>query len=184
MKEHVVLVDEHDREIGLEEKLKAHQQGLLHRAFSIFIFNRSGSLLLQKRSPEKYHCASLWSNTCCSHPRPGETLHNATHRRLKEEMGIGCRLEHLGSFRYTIGFENGLFENEFDHVYYGLFDYEPIMNTSEVCDFKWIKLNDLWKDMAICHDKYTPWLKPALNVIIRPTNFQHYKPLLASETSL
>jgi isopentenyl-diphosphate delta-isomerase len=166
MKEYVILVDKDDRRVGAEEKIAAHKAGLLHRAFSIFIFNTSGMLLVQKRSPNKYHCANLWSNTCCSHPSPNETLEEATHRRLREEMGFDCKLVHLGSFVYSTYFENGLIENEVDHVYYGIHDGKIEVNPREVSDCKWIKPNNLIEDVRFNSGKFTPWLEPALNIII------------------
>lgn len=138
--------------------------GLLHRAFSIFIFNLKGSLLLQKRNPRKYHCGNLWSNTCCSHPRPEESLQDATHRRLNEEMGFDCKLYYAGSIIYCARFKNGLIENEFDHIYYGLYDGEIAINPEEVSDHLWIGLHHLREDLASNHGKYTPWLRPALDV--------------------
>lgn len=164
MEEYCVLVDRDDRPIGIEEKIRTHRMGLLHRAFSIFIFNLTGSLLLQKRNPRKYHCGNLWSNTCCSHPRPEESLQDATHRRLNEEMGFDCKLYYAGSIIYCARFKNGLIENEFDHIYYGLYDGEIAINPEEVSDHLWIGLHHLREDLASNHGKYTPWLRPALDV--------------------
>jgi len=124
-KELVVLVDENDNEIGVEEKINAHRKGLLHRAFSIFVFNSKNELLLQKRAADKYHSGGLWSNTCCSHPRPGENLKDAAHRRLQEEMGFDCSLREVFSFLYKKSFDNGLTEHELDHVFFGKFDGIP-----------------------------------------------------------
>jgi isopentenyl-diphosphate Delta-isomerase len=164
MKEYVVLVDKNDRQIGSEEKLKSHKMGLLHRAFSIFIFNPEGNLLLQRRNPEKYHCGNLWSNTCCSHPRPGEQLQEAAHRRLREEMGFDCNLFYLRSFHYIARFENGLIENELDHIFYGTYDGEITINSKEVSEHKWIELHYLDVELESNRREYTPWLKPAINV--------------------
>jgi isopentenyl-diphosphate delta-isomerase len=166
MKEYVVLVDKDGRHIGTEEKIAAHKAGLLHRAFSTFIFNTSGLLLIQKRSPNKYHCGNLWSNTCCSHPKPDETLEEAIHRRLKEEMGFDCILVYLDSFIYSARFNNGLIENEVDHVYYGVYDGKIEVNPMEVSDYKWIEPENLIEDIGFNHSKYTPWLKPALKIIL------------------
>src|SRR4030042_2763439 len=124
--EKIILVDENDREIGTEEKLKTHEQGKLHRAFSIFVFNSKGELLLQRRAKGKYHSGGLWTNTCCSHPREGEKLEEAVHRRLKQEMGLDCPLKEAFSFIYKVRFENGLFEHELDHVFIGRVDGKPV----------------------------------------------------------
>jgi len=161
-KQLVVLVDENDKEIGVEEKIKAHREGRLHRAFSIFIFNSKGEMLLQQRARHKYHCGGLWTNACCSHPRPGESLNDAVHRRLKEEMGFDCELKEIFSFIYYVEFDNGLKEHEFDHVFIGLFDGEVKPNPDEVQDFKWVKIEELVKDIASNPDKYTYWFKLAL----------------------
>jgi isopentenyl-diphosphate delta-isomerase len=160
--EHVILVDESDKSIGTEEKIKAHKNGLLHRAFSIFVFNPSGELLLQKRNPEKYHCGNLWSNTCCSHPRPEELLRMAIHRRLIEEMGFDCELFHMGSFIYRSRLSNGFTEYEVDHMYQGTHGGKITVNEKEVSDYRWIDLRTLHEDLTINQNNYTPWLKPAL----------------------
>ena len=160
--ERVILVDEKDKEIGTEEKMKAHQNGgRLHRCFSIFIFNSKGQMLLQKRAKTKYHCGGLWTNTCCSHPRPGESLEEAVHRRLKEEMGFDCDLKEDFSFIYKANFGE-LTEWEFDHVFTGKFDGEPKINPEEVDDFKWINVRVLQEDIKENPTKYTPWFKIAI----------------------
>lgn len=158
----VILVDKNDREIGVEEKLKAHQKGKLHRAFSIFIFNSKGELLLQKRAKGKYHSGGLWSNTCCSHPRPGEELLAAARRRLKEEMGFSVELKEVGSFIYKTKVNNVLFEHEYNHVIVGEFNGEPKINPEEAEDWKWIYFEDLKKDIAVNPNNYTYWLKEIL----------------------
>ncbi len=163
MKEYVILVDKKDNEIGIEEKLKAHQEGKLHRAFSIFVFDYSEKLLLQQRANEKYHCGGLWSNACCSHPRPNETLDDATHRRLREEMGFDCKLDEIFSIIYKIKLNNSLTEHEFDHVFIGKYDGKINPNKNEVENFKWIGIEDLKKDISRSPNKYTPWLKIILN---------------------
>ena len=155
----VILVDKNDEEIGIEEKVKAHQEGKLHRAFSIFIFNSKGQLLLQRREKTKYHCGGLWSNTCCSHPRPGETLKDATHRRLKEEMGFDCEIKKSFHFVYQVEFNNGLIENEYDHVFIGKFDGDPNPNPDEVDAWKWVSIDGLKEDIDKNPEQYTPWLK-------------------------
>jgi len=169
-KEYVVLLDENDNQIGLMEKMEAHRLGLLHRAFSVFIFRKKNEvveLLLQQRAQEKYHCGGLWTNSCCSHPREGEPVIEAGKRRLKEEMGIDIGfLEHVGSFLYRAEFQNGLIEHEIDHVLIGTFDSDSIdFNQDEVDDYKWIELEQLKLDMEESPEKFTPWLEKALLVI-------------------
>jgi len=162
----VILVDENDNEIGTEEKLKAHQEGKLHRAFSIFVLNSKGQLLLQKRAKSKYHSGGLWTNTCCSHPSPGETLEKAVHRRLKEEIGFDCELKEIFSFTYKANFDNGLIEHEYDHVFIGNFDGEPAPNPEEVDEWKWVDLEELKKDIQENPDSYSYWLKHSIDKVI------------------
>jgi len=157
--ENVILVDKNDNEIGAEEKMKVHKEGKLHRAFSIFVFNKEGQLLLQKRAKEKYHSPGLWANTCCSHPRPGELLEEAAKRRLKEEMGFECGLKKIFSFIYKAEFENGLVEHELDHVLMGIFNGEPNPNREEVDGYTFISLDLLEQDVQKSPGQYTPWLK-------------------------
>ena len=157
--EYVVLVDENDRELGTCEKLEAHQKGLLHRAFSVFILNTNNELLLQQRALTKYHSGGLWTNTCCSHPRPGEAVLDAAHRRLKEEMGMECELEKLFSFTYKSAFENGLTEHEYDHVLLGHFENEPVINPDEVAEWKWMPILEVKNDIENNPENYTPWFK-------------------------
>ncbi len=167
MQERVILVDRLDREIGTEEKLKAHREGKLHRAFSVFIFNAKGELLLQKRAATKYHSGSLWTNTCCSHPRPGESHYCAARRRLNEEMGFDCELTELFSFVYHTKLENNLFEHELDHVFVGIFDGRPIPNLKEVDDWKWMSIDSLERDVGENPDHYTYWFKLILNRVVK-----------------
>jgi isopentenyl-diphosphate delta-isomerase len=162
-KEMVAIVDENDNIIGEEEKIKAHQEGKLHRAFSIFVFNSKGQMLIQKRAKEKYHSGGLWTNTCCSHPRPGEPIEKAAHRKLKEEMGFDCEIKEIFSFIYKVKFDNGLFENEYDHVFLGKFDGKPMPDSTEVEDWMFIDLDELKKDIKNNPEKYTHWFKIALN---------------------
>ncbi|WGQ11755.1 isopentenyl-diphosphate Delta-isomerase [Pedobacter gandavensis] len=157
--EEVILVDKNDNPIGTMPKLEAHLKGELHRAFSVFIFNSSGALLLQQRALDKYHSAGKWTNTCCSHPRPGELTADAAKRRLKEEMGMECELRPIFSFAYRAEVENGLVEHEFDHVYFGSSDTLPIPNPLEVADFKYISMEALELDLQNNKDSYTEWLK-------------------------
>ena len=159
MIEYVSLVDEQDNEIGTMEKLSAHQLGLLHRAISVFIFNDKNEFLLQKRAAGKYHTPSLWTNTCCSHPRPSEVLADAAHRRLKEEMNIACDLSHQFSFIYKAEFENGLTEHELDHVFFGKTNQDPVPNPEEVADWKYLSLDAIGEDVALQPDQYTAWFK-------------------------
>jgi isopentenyl-diphosphate delta-isomerase len=146
-KEYVILVDEQDNDIGVMEKLLAHQEGLLHRAFSIFIFNEKGELLLQQRALSKYHSAGLWTNTCCSHPRPNETIKDAANRRLFEEMGMSCDLKIISNFIYKTPFENGLTEHELDYVLTGITNQNPHINKDEVENYKWMPIEDIKKDI-------------------------------------
>jgi len=157
--EYVILVDENDQEIGSMEKQEAHEKGLLHRAFSVFVFNENKELLLQQRALTKYHSAGLWTNTCCSHPRIGETIEQAAHRRLTEEMGFDCELITKTSFIYKTAFENGLTEHEFDHVLVGNFNGEISFNPTEVKNFKWINLEELQIDLLQNNQNYTAWFK-------------------------
>jgi isopentenyl-diphosphate delta-isomerase len=155
----VILVDENDQEIGVMEKNSAHELGLLHRAFSVFIFNEKNELLLQQRAATKYHSPNQWANTCCSHPYPNETLDDAASRRLKEEMGISCELHKLFSFTYKATMDNGLIEHEIDHVFVGNCEQNPQPNPEEVAQFKWISINDLKKEMIDYPQQYTEWFK-------------------------
>lgn len=164
--EEVILVDKRDNEIGKEEKLKAHKQGKLHRAFSIFVFNSKNELLIHKRSKDKYHSGGLWTNTCCSHPRPGEKIEEAAKRRLKEEMGLDCKLKKVLSFVYKKEFGNGLIENEYDHVFIGNCDIPPNPDEEEVEDWKWINIEELKKDIQQNQQNYTYWFKFVIDKVI------------------
>ncbi len=157
--ERVILVDEADNQIGTEEKLKAHREGKLHRAFSIFVFNSDGKLLLQQRALSKYHCPGLWANTCCSHPREGESADAAAHRSLVEEMGFDCPLKEAFSFTYKAKFDNGLTEHEFDHVLVGKFDGEPKPNPDEVAAVKRVGVDELRKDVRENPERYAYWFR-------------------------
>jgi isopentenyl-diphosphate delta-isomerase len=166
VEEKVILVDDVDQEIGVREKMAAHQRGELHRAFSVFVFNARGEMLLQKRAPLKYHSGGLWTNTCCSHPRPGEPTAEAAHRRLGEEMGFGCPLEGAFSFIYRAEFEDGLIEHELDHVFIGQFNGQPTPDPAEVDDWRWIDLPTLREDVRAHPDRYTPWFKIAMDDVL------------------
>lgn len=172
MTEYLILVDQNDIEKGKMEKLLVHQLGLLHRAFSVFVFNTKGELLLQQRADEKYHSAGLWSNTCCSHPQYGESTHTAVQRRLKEEVGLDCETQFVFNFIYKANFENGLCEHEYDHVYFGVSDDKPILEESEVQNWRYIDLQSLQADLALNPDHYSEWVKICL-----PEVKKHFKNL-------
>ena len=161
MTNRVILVDKENNKIGTEEKIQAHLKSLLHRAFSIFIFNSRYELLLQKRASSKYHSGGLWTNTCCSHPREGEDILDAANRRLDEEMGIKTSLRKVYDFIYKAELDNQLTEYEFDHVFYGVFDNDPILNKDEAEDFKWVDMETLNNDIIKNEDNYTVWFKIA-----------------------
>ncbi|HEX8456738.1 MAG TPA: isopentenyl-diphosphate Delta-isomerase [Pyrinomonadaceae bacterium] len=162
MSEQVILVDEHDRELGASEKLAAHAAGHLHRAFSIFVFNSAGQLLLQRRARSKYHSGGLWSNTCCGHPRPEETTLAAARRRLREEMNFECELRPAFEFLYRAELANELIEHEYDHVLIGEFDGAFWPEASEVEGWKWATPEELRRDLHERPEEYTYWLKAAL----------------------
>lgn len=166
--EYVVLVDLEDHEIGTAEKLAAHEQCLLHRAFSVFIFRKEPKLqlLLQQRALHKYHSPGLWTNTCCSHPRPGESIVDASKRRLKEELGFSAELKDVGAFHYVAHFPNGLAENELDHVLVGNVPADIVItpNADEVHTYRWCTLEELAAELAAHPDRFTPWFKQALEM--------------------
>lgn len=159
VEELVILVNPHDQKIGLMEKQLAHEKGLLHRAFSVFIFNKKGELLLQQRALDKYHSPGLWTNTCCSHQRDGESNVEAGKRRLFEEMGFVTELEEKTSFIYKAPFDNGLTEHEYDHVLVGYYEDNPQINKSEVADWKWMSLEEVKNDLQVNPEAYTEWFK-------------------------
>jgi isopentenyl-diphosphate delta-isomerase len=159
----VILVDKNDQEVGLADKLQAHKDGLLHRAISVFVIN-GDQVLLQQRADDKYHSADLWSNTCCSHPRPGENTLAAAKRRLQEEMGIDCELQHCGAFIYRSDYDNGLTEHELDHVFIGeLVDKNSYaLNPHEAKAAKWVSIDVLKDDLEQHPERYSSWLAAAL----------------------
>ena len=159
MEEQVILVDENDNQIGVMPKMEAHEKGVLHRAFSVFTFNDKGELMLQQRAAHKYHSPLLWTNTCCSHQRSGETNLEAGKRRLQEEMGFTTELKEVFSFIYKAPFDNGLTEHELDHVLVGYFDENPNINKEEVEDYKWMLLEDVKSDIEKNPSIYTEWFK-------------------------
>lgn len=166
-KEIIIQVDEKDREIGPIEKMEAHRKAVLHRAFSILVFNSKNELLLHKRASNKYHSPNLWTNTCCSHPRFNETLENAIYRRLQEEMGFSCELKEIFNFIYKIELEDGLFEHEFDHVFIGYYDDVVKPNPEEVSDYKLMTLDAIEEDVNNNPDDYTFWFKTLLPEVIK-----------------
>ena len=157
--EEVILVDQSDNPVGTMEKMEAHRKGVLHRAFSIFLFNDSGEMLLQKRASAKYHTGGLWTNACCSHPRANETMQEALQRKLMQEMGITCPVKKAFSFTYRAELADGLTEHEYDHVFYGYFNEAPRPNPEEVQDWKYMPVEALEKDIAMNPERYTPWFK-------------------------
>ena len=161
--EKVVLVDQFDNPIGTMLKMEAHEKAVLHRAFSVFILNKKGELMLQKRALHKYHSPSLWTNTCCSHQREGEDTLDAGQRRLKEEMGFSVPLQALFHFIYKSPFDNGLTEHELDHVLLGTFDQSPVLNSEEVADWKWMSLEAIAEDIKQNPQAYTAWFKIIFN---------------------
>jgi isopentenyl-diphosphate delta-isomerase len=158
-KEHVILVDENDNQIGLMPKIEAHEKALLHRAFSVFVFNDKNELMLQQRALHKYHSPGLWTNTCCSHQREGESNLEAGKRRLQEEMGFVTGLEESTSFIYKAPFDNGLTEHEYDHIMIGYYNAEPVINSDEVADWKWMSLEAVKGDISLHPEQYTAWFK-------------------------
>jgi len=168
--EQVVLVDEFDNEIGVMEKILTHEKALLHRAFSVFVFNEKGQLLLQQRAFSKYHSPGLWTNTCCSHPRPNESTYDAANRRLVEEMGFECELVYQFNFIYKAELDQGLTEHEFDHVFFGLYNGEVNPNSEEVLDYKYVDVQDVLSDMDLNPDKYTVWFKIIFNKVNKVRN--------------
>lgn len=163
MLDSVILVDEEDNEIGTMEKMEAHVKGALHRAFSVLLFNSKGEMLLQKRAKNKYHSGGLWSNACCSHPRPGERMEDATRRRMKEELGIDIQPQFLYKFKYQIKFNDNLIEHELDHVYTCRFDGEVIINKNEVEAFRYFDPNQLKNQIINEPHQYTYWLNLIIN---------------------
>lgn len=164
--EQVILVDEHDVVTGTMEKMEAHEKALLHRAFSVFIFNAQGDLLLQQRAKEKYHSGGLWTNSCCSHPRPGEETQAAATRRLREEMGFETPLEKIFDFVYKADFDNGLTEHEFDHVYVGYYDGEINPDTKEVSDYVYLSMQQVEDALQTEPAEYTAWFHIAFPKVL------------------
>jgi len=170
MKEEVILVNEKDVVVGFMEKMEAHRLGLLHRAFSVFVFNSKGELMLQKRAKSKYHSGGLWTNTCCSHPRPNEKLVDAAIRRLQEEMGFFCELEQKFSFIYKAELDNELTEYEYDYVLFGQYDNKPKLNTDEADEFKFVSLSELELSIKNKSEEYTEWFKICFSKVLEIVN--------------
>ena len=166
MIEKVILVDKNDNEVGTMEKQEAHVKGLLHRAFSVFIFNDKNELLLQRRALNKYHSAGLWTNTCCSHPRQNEKTEDAAKRRLLEEMGMRSTLIKQFDFIYKAKLNNNLYEHEFDHVFFGFTNDLPIINPEEVQDYTYKTLEDIGSEMKTIPEKYTEWFKICFREVV------------------
>ena len=156
-KTEVILVDNQDNPMGRMEKLEAHQKGLLHRAFSVFILNSKGEILLQKRASGKYHSPNLWTNACCSHPMPGEQTLQAAQRRLTEEMGFTCELKEIDAFVYKTEFDNGLIEHEFDHVLIGRYEGKISPNPDEVSEYRWVSISELNSLLSALEEEFTFW---------------------------
>ena len=159
----VILVDENDNPIGTMPKMEAHEKAMLHRAFSVFILNANEEVLLQQRANDKYHSAGLWTNTCCSHPHPGEDTLGAARRRLKEEMGMEADLQFVFKFMYKAPFDNLLTEHEIDHVFIGKTDQLPVINPEEVASYKYMKPEDIKLDMEQNPQSYTVWFRIIFN---------------------
>lgn len=171
--ENVILVDKNDAMIGTMEKISAHRLARLHRAISVFIFNQKGDLLLQRRAHSKYHSGGKWSNTCCSHPRPGEQTIAAARRRLLEEMGLDCELEYAFSFTYRAELDNGLCEYEYDHVYTGITDMYPLPDPQEVADFVYLSADQIECELAEKPEAYTAWFKICFGQLMEHVNKQN-----------
>ncbi|MEO6539035.1 MAG: isopentenyl-diphosphate Delta-isomerase [Ferruginibacter sp.] len=157
----VITVNESDIALGSMGKMEAHEKGILHRAFSVFIFNTKGAMLLQQRALNKYHSGGLWSNACCSHPQPGEDTSVAAYRRLKEEMGFTANLDEAFSFLYKTNFDNGLSEHEYDHVFTGIYDGDINPDKKEVKDYCFLPMNEIRTGLQAHPQKYTSWFKIA-----------------------
>jgi len=155
----IALVDKNDAVIGYEEKQLVHSKGLLHRAFSIMIVSSKGEFLLQRRAEEKYHSAGLWTNACCSHLPRGCEMEPYAHQRLMEEMGFDCELKYIETFRYSVDFEDGMLENEIDHIYLGVYDGSPSPDLAEVSEWRWAGAEEVKEDVRVNPDLYTYWFR-------------------------
>ncbi len=167
MGEQVIVVDSRNRELGVMDKTEAHKLGVLHRALSVFLFNSKGEMLIHRRAMGKYHSSGLWSNTCCSHPRPGEAVADAAFRRLKEEMGISAELTEVFDFIYKADLGNGLYEHEADHVFIGKTDADAKPDADEVMDWKWVNIEEISKDMDVNPKNYTVWFQLIFKDVVK-----------------
>ena len=179
MSEQVILVNQNDQAVNYMDKAEAHKKGALHRAISVFIFNEKGEMLIQRRALTKYHTPGIWSNTACSHPRSNEIVKRAAERRLKEEMGIYCDLYFAFSFLYKADFDNGLIENELDHVYIGFSDQTPKPNPLEVAEYRFINSSDLTEEIKENPHKFTPWFKICVERVLKNTSTVKKEVLIA-----
>ncbi|PEN07666.1 isopentenyl-diphosphate delta-isomerase [Longimonas halophila] len=173
MSAEVVLVNAHDEPVGVADKLEAHEQGWLHRAFSVFVFDPKGRLLLQQRNVNKYHSGALWSNTCCSHPHPGEAVEDAAQRRLHEEMGFQCPLDDAFTFTYRAVLSDTMIEHEYDHVLIGQDTPTVRPNADEVQDWRWMAPNELMADVAAHPEHYTAWFRMAVERVLTHAHEQY-----------
>jgi len=173
MSAQVVLVNTRDEPVGVADKLEAHEQGWLHRAFSVFVFDTEGRLLLQQRNVNKYHSGALWSNTCCSHPWPDEQVAAAAQRRLQEEMGFQCALDPAFTFTYRAVLSDTMIEHEYDHVFIGCGTPTVSPNADEVQDWRWVAPNDLIADVAMHPERYTAWFRMAIEPVLQHAH-EHY----------
>jgi len=162
----IIIVNEDDIETGTGTKDRIHREGILHRAFSIFIFNSGGRIMLQRRAPAKYHSGGLWTNTCCGHPAPGADILSDARKRLAEEMGIDCVLREVFSFKYKIRFGTELFEHEWDHVFFGSFDNDPVINPEEADNWRWVSPGALLTEIDANPECFTYWFKAALPAVL------------------
>lgn len=162
--ETVILVDKHDTPVGTMEKMEAHRQGALHRALSVFVFNDRKEMLLHKRAAEKYHSAGLWTNACCSHPRPEEKTLDAAHRRLQEEMGMSCPLDFQFTFLYQAPFDNGLTEHELDHIFFGMSNATPLPNPAEVAEYAYVGIEEVKQKIVQDPHLFTVWFKSIMDL--------------------
>lgn len=176
IEEQVVLVDTHDEEIGVAPKLAVHVDGRLHRAISVFVFNEAGELLLQRRAEGKYHSGGLWSNTCCSHPRPGEQPDQAARRRLMQEMGIAPDLEHAFAFIYRAEVHPDLIEHELDHVFIGRSGSDPAPDPSEVAEWRWASIDTIRSELASDAGRFTPWFPIAFEELLARSEVERWSP--------
>jgi len=167
-REEVILVDVKDNEIGSVDKISAHVgDGRLHRAFSVFILNDHGQILLQRRAFSKYHCPGLWANSCCSHPQPGEDIEDSAKTRLQEELGINAAISRIGKVLYQVRLPNGLVEHELDHIFVGFYSGIVNPNPTEVFECKWLDVSTLRNDISMDTDSYVPWLREVLPVLLQ-----------------